>query len=234
MKQENGVFVARCTLQTEKTHSFITIHSRTINTVTNLKVNCLHNFKDNIISLLYGLPTSVMNIEHQSFFKMAAFGLHTVPKTVATHLLYHAVSPLGNPPLLSSGSASGFWYWGAYSYRSCLQALPTHRVHWAEVGAAEGSVTQSQTLVELALRAGTKSCLKPQCSLLNKVLLKNFTTDSQHCVLIDFGSSSNPLFHRNGAWWWHHMTLPNKTMTEAGWLSLWILGALSWVWDVEA
>ena len=50
------------------------------------------------------------------------------------------MSPLGNPPLLSSASASGFRYWGASSYRSCLQALPTIGVHWAEVRAAEGSI----------------------------------------------------------------------------------------------
>ena len=116
------------------------IHSRTINTLTNLKVNCKHNFKDNLISLLYWLSTSVTNKEHQSFFKMATLSLHTVPKSVAAHLLNYAVSPLGNPPLLSSGSTSGFRYWGASSYRSCLQALPTLGVHWAEVRAAEGPI----------------------------------------------------------------------------------------------
>ena len=34
----------------------------------------------------------------------------------------------------------------------------------------------------------------------------------------------SPLFHRNGACWWHHMIVPNKSMTKAGWWSLWILG----------
>ena len=49
----------------------VEIPGLTINTVTKLKVNYKHNFKDNLISLLYSLPTSVTNIEHQSFFKMA-------------------------------------------------------------------------------------------------------------------------------------------------------------------
>ena len=58
------------------------IHSHTINTVTKLKVNSMHNFKDNLIFLLYGLPTSVANIEDQLFFKMATYGFHSFSKSL--------------------------------------------------------------------------------------------------------------------------------------------------------
>ena len=94
-----------------------------------------------------------MSIEHQSFFKMATFGLHTVPKS----LLNYAVSTLGNPSLLSSGSASGFRYWGASSYRTHVQALSTLGVHWAEVRAAEGPINpESPSVIESGKSPGAR------------------------------------------------------------------------------
>ena len=71
--------MAHCALcQQQNREDWLKISSHTRNTVTKLKVN----YKHNLVSLQYELPTSVMNIEYQSFFKMATFALHTFPKSL--------------------------------------------------------------------------------------------------------------------------------------------------------
>ena len=78
-------------------------------------------------------------------------------------------------PLLTDQSSSTAHSWSPLGWgRSCWRANKPRitRSNWV------WKISQSQTLVEIALWVDAKSCLKLHCSLLNKMLLKIFTTGS--------------------------------------------------------
>ena len=118
------------------------LHSHTINTYSyEFESNCKHNFKGNLISLLYGLSTSVTNILHQSFFKMATFGLQTVPKSLwppmyrIKQCLLWEISHCFHQGALQDFDI-GVPVLTVHAFNHC----PFLGVHWADVRAAEGPI----------------------------------------------------------------------------------------------
>ena len=167
------------------------MRSHTVNTVTKVKANYEHSFKDNLISLLYGLLTSVTSIEHEPFFKEAAFGLHTVPKFLwssiycITQCLLWEIRNCFHQAVLQDFDI-GVPLLADHAFKHCplleCIGLRSEPLKGQSPGITRSNgvrkISRSHTLVELALRAVAKSCLKLQCSLLNKVLVKGFTTGS--------------------------------------------------------
>ena len=104
------------------------------------------------------LPTSVTNIEHQSFFKMAAFGLHTVSKSLWPPIYWITLCLLWEiRHFLHQGALQDLDIGVPLLTEDAFKHCPLLGVHWAEVRAAEGPINpESPGVIESGKSPGAR------------------------------------------------------------------------------